>query len=92
MTVSLLPKSITTAIGKPLSEGTGGITAVTTAAVVLTGILGNMLGPILCSIFRITDPVAKGVSFSTASHVIGTKAAAEISALTVADSVFSWLL
>lgn len=89
LTVSLLPKSITTAIGMPLSEEAGGIPAVTTAAIILTGILGNMLGPILCSVFRITDPVAKGVSFGTASHAIGTAKAAEISALTGAVSSFS---
>lgn len=81
LTVSLLPKSITTAIGMSLSEEAGGIAALTTAAIVLTGILGNMFGPTLCKLFRIHDPIAQGVSFGTASHAIGTSKAAEMSGL-----------
>ncbi len=86
---SLLPKSVTTAIGVPLSELYGGIGALTTAAIIITGILGNMFGATLCRLFRITDPVAQGVAFGTASHVIGTSKAGQISPLTGAASSLS---
>ena len=89
LTLSLLPKIITTAIGVPVSQEIGGIAAITSAVIALTGILTNMLGPYLCRLFRITDPVAQGVSFGTAGHVIGTAKASEISQICGAVSSFS---
>lgn len=89
LTVSMLPKSITTAIGMALSEEAGGIAALSTAAIVITGVLGNMFGPWLCARMKITDPIAQGVAFGTASHAIGTSRAAQISALTGAVSSLS---
>ena len=89
MTLSLLPKSITTAIGVPVSEEIGGIAAITSAVIALTGILANMAGPGLCKLFRIQDPIAQGVSFGTAGHVIGTAKAAELSQMAGAVSSFS---
>ena len=89
MTLSLLPKSITTAIGVPVSQEIGGIAAITSAVIALTGILTNMLGPSLCKWFRISDPIAQGASFGTAGHVIGTSKAAELSRMAGAVSSFS---
>ena len=89
MTVSLLPKSITTAIGLSLAEQSGGISALTTFAIVITGILGNLSGSALCKLLRITDPVAQGVGFGTASHVIGTSRAMEVDPLAGAVSSLS---
>ena len=89
LTVSLLPKSVTTAIGVPLSELYGGMGGVTTAAIIVTGIFANMMGLTLCRLFRITDPVAQGVAFGTAGHVIGTAKANEVSPLTGAVSSLS---
>lgn len=89
MTLSLLPKSITTAIGLALTEQNGGISALTTFAIVITGILGNLSGSALCKLLKITDPVAQGVSFGTASHVIGTSRAIEVDPLTGAVSSLS---
>ena len=90
--ISLLPKSVTTAIGAALSEEAGGIPAVTTAAIISTGILGNMIGPVLCRLFRFRHPVAQGVAFGTASHVIGTARAQETAPLTGAVSTLSLTL
>ena len=87
--VTLLPKSITTAIGVALSEMMGGMTGVTTAAIVFTGIFASIMGPAFCRIFRLTDPVAQGVAFGTAGHVIGTSKANELSPLTGAVSSLS---
>ena len=89
LTISLLPKSITTAIGVVLSEMYGGMTGVTTAAIVFTGIFANIMGSAFCRWFRITDPIAQGVAFGTAGHVIGTSRANEISPLTGAVSSLS---
>lgn len=84
-----MPKSVTTAIGVPLSELFGGMGGVTTAAIIVTGIFANMMGPAMCRLFRITDPVAQGVAFGTSGHVIGTAKANEISPLTGAVSSLS---
>lgn len=89
LTYSLLPKSITTAMGTALSEQTGGDPAITTAAIAITGILGCVLCTPLCKLFRITHPVAQGVALGTAAHVLGTTKARELSDLTGAVSSLS---
>ena len=76
--VTLLPKSITTAIGMGVSEELGGIVTITVAVIIITGILGNMIGETVCKIFHIEEPVAKGLALGTASHAIGTAKAMEI--------------
>ena len=78
---SLLPKSITTAMGIALSEQYGGIAAVTSAAIIATGIGGSICGTGLCKLFRIRGEAAQGVAFGTAAHVIGTSKASELSEL-----------
>lgn len=89
LTASLLPKSITTAIGVTLSEMAGGMPGVTTAVIIFTGVFANILGPAFCKLFRLTDPVAQGVAFGTAGHVIGTAKASELSPLIGAVSSLS---
>ena len=89
LTVSLLPKSVTTAIGVPLSQIAGGMASITTAAIILTGITASILGPWLCKFFRLTDDISRGVAFGTAGHVIGTAKAGEFSQLTGAVSSLS---
>lgn len=89
LTISLLPKSVTTAIGLALTESADGIPALTSAAIIITGILGNLTGTFLCKLLHITDPVAQGVGFGTASHVIGTSRAGEVDPLAGAVSSLS---
>ena len=88
-TISLLPKSITTAMGMVLSENAGGMGSLTAAAIIVTGNLGSLIGSALCKLFRITDPVAQGVAFGTAAHVVGTSRATELGALQGAVSSLS---
>jgi len=76
--ISLLPKSVTTPIGIEISNTLGGITGVTVLAVVITGITGAIIAPIVCKVFRITDPVARGIGIGTASHAVGTSKALEM--------------
>lgn len=89
LVISLMPKSVTTAIGVALSQLQGGLEGVTTAAIVITGIFANMMGSFLCKLFRVTDPVAQGVALGTSGHVIGTARANEMDPLTGAVSSLS---
>ena len=76
--VTLLPKSITTAIGMGVSEELGGYVTITVAVIIITGVLGNMLGEGICRLCRITEPISKGLAFGAASHAIGTAKAIEL--------------
>lgn len=76
--VTLLPKSITTAIGMGVSEELGGIVTITVAVIVITGVLGNIIAEYVCDIFRIKEPIAKGVAIGSAAHAVGTAKAIEI--------------
>ncbi len=76
--VTFLPKSITTAIGMSVSEEMGGVVSITVAAIIVTGIFGNVAGETVFKIFRITEPVAKGLALGTSAHAIGTSKAMEL--------------
>ena len=78
MTASLLPKSVTTPIATAVSEGHGGIVPITVAAVIVTGILGNLAAPFLVKLFRIRDPLAVGLGIGACSHAVGTAKALEM--------------
>ena len=87
--VSLLPKSVTTAIGVDVAAELGGIPALTTAVIVLTGIAGNLMAVSLCRLLRITNPIAKGIAIGTSSHAIGTTKALEMGPIEGAMSSLS---
>ena len=87
--VTLLPKSITTAIALGVSEELGGMVAITSACVVITGILGNAVAESVLKLTRIEEPVAKGLACGTAAHAIGTAKAMELGELEGAMSSLS---
>ena len=87
--VTLLPKSITTAIGMGLSEELGGIVTITVAVIVVTGVIGNMFAEQICKLFHITDPVAKGIAIGSSSHAMGTSKAMEMGEIEGAMSSLS---
>lgn len=87
--VTLLPKSITTAIGMGLSEELGGIVTITVAVIVVTGVIGNMFAEQICKIFHIVDPVAKGIAIGSSSHAMGTSKAMEMGEIEGAMSSLS---
>lgn len=87
--VTLLPKSITTAIGMGLSEELGGIVTITVAVIVVTGVIGNMFAEQICKLFHITDPVAKGIAIGSSSHAMGTAKAMEMGEIEGAMSSLS---
>ena len=87
--VSLLPKSVTTAIGVDIAAEFGGMIALTTAVIVLTGMIGNLLAVSLCRFLHITNPIAKGIAIGASSHAIGTSKALEIGEIEGAMSSLS---
>ena len=76
--VTLLPKSITTAIGMGVSEELGGYVTITVAVIIITGVLGNILGEFICKVFKINEPISKGLATGASSHAIGTAKAMEM--------------
>ena len=78
MTMSLLPKSVTMPIATVVSQGHGGTMAITVAAVVVTGMLGNLCAPLLVKLFRVKDPMAVGLGIGACSHAMGTAKALEL--------------
>lgn len=90
--MSLLPKSVTSAIGVPLTQMGGGLSPIATTAIILTGILGSLLGPVFCKLFRLKKETAIGVAFGTSAHVIGTTKANELSPLAGAVSSLSLVI
>ena len=76
--VTLLPKSITTAIGMGVSEELGGIVTITVAVIIITGVLGNMIAETVIKLAHIEEPIAKGLALGTSAHAIGTAKAMEL--------------
>ena len=76
--VTLLPKSITAAIGMVVSEELGGYATITVAIIAVTGILGNMVAESVCKFIRIKSPIARGLAIGTSSHAAGTSKAMEM--------------
>ena len=87
--VTLLPKSITTAIGMGVSEEMGGMVTITVAVIIITGVLGNMIAESICKIFRIEEPIAKGIAIGSSAHAIGTAKAMEMGEIEGAMSSLS---
>lgn len=76
--ISLLPKSITTAIGIALSEQYKGITGITIGGICIAGITGNSFCELVLKVFRIKEPIAKGIAIGTSSHALGTSKAIQL--------------
>ena len=92
MFATLLPKSITTAIGMDVSVELGGYASLTVAAIIMTGVLGNICAEGACRLFRITSPIAQGVAIGTASHAVGTSKALEMGEIQGAMSSLSLIV
>lgn len=87
--VTLLPKSITTAIGMGVSGEAGGIVTLTVMSIVLTGVLGNMAGETVLKLAKVSHPVAKGLALGTSAHAVGTAKALEMGEIEGAMSSLS---
>ena len=69
-----------------ISEQLGGLPSLTAVLVILTGITGAMLGPVILKLLKVRDRSALGMALGTASHGIGTARALQESELTGAFS------
>lgn len=76
--MSIVPKSLTTAIGSALSGEYGGIVPITIVCMVITGIGGAVIAPTVMKILKVKDPVAQGIGIGTASHAVGTSKAIQM--------------
>lgn len=76
--VTLLPKSITTAIGMGVSEKMGGIVSLTVVAIAVTGITGNVMAQLVLKVTKVRDPIAQGLAIGTSAHALGTTKAMEM--------------
>lgn len=84
--ISLAPKSVTAPVAMGISEQLGGLPSLTAALVIMTGILGAMIGPIVLNLIGVRDWAARGLALGTASHGIGTARALQVNELAGAFS------
>lgn len=87
--VTLLPKSITTAIGMGVSDEAGGIVTITVVCIIVTGILGNIMGETVFKLIRLENPIARGLALGTSAHAVGTAKALELGEIEGAMSSLS---
>lgn len=92
LATSLVPRSVTTPIAMSISQRIGGVPSITAVFVILTGVLGTMMGPSVLRLFRIDNEIARGVSLGTAAHGTGTSMAFGLSSLTGTISSIAMIL
>lgn len=78
VTISMLPKSVTSAIGLAISEMIGGVSEITLVLISIQGVTGYVVAEIIFKILKIDNPVIKGIALGTNSHVSGTAKAMEL--------------
>lgn len=84
--LALAPKSVTAPVAMGITEQLGGLPSLTAVLVILTGILGAVIGPMVLNLLRIRDWRARGLALGTASHGIGTARALQVNELAGAFS------
>ena len=84
--LSVMSKSVTTAIALGVTGEIGGIQGITVIGVMIAGISGAVVGPSLLKVFHITEPVAQGLALGSASHAVGTSKAIELGEIQAAMS------
>ena len=89
ISIPMLTKSVTTAIGLALTEQNGGLVAMAPVGTFLTGMTGCLIGLMLCKLLKIEDPEPQGAAFGTAAHVIGTSKVSEVGQLQAAVGTLS---
>ena len=87
--VTFLPKSITTAIGMGVTEELGGYVSLAVVVIVITGVIGNVIAEWVLKLFKIEEPIAKGIAIGSSSHAVGTAKAMEIGQIEGAMSSLS---
>ncbi len=83
---SIMSKSVTTAIALGVTNEIEGIQSITVIGVMIAGISGAVVGPVILKLFHITEPVAQGLAIGSASHAVGTSKAIELGEIQAAMS------
>lgn len=84
--LSVMSKSVTTAIALGVTGEIGGIQGITVIGVMIAGISGAVVGPSILKLFHITEPIAQGLALGSASHAVGTSKAIELGEIQAAMS------
>jgi predicted murein hydrolase (TIGR00659 family) len=92
MVDSLIPRSVTTPMAMDISQNIGGIPAITAVFVILTGIIGSLIGPFIIKTLKINSCIARGVLLGTSSHASGTTKAFEFGSISGTISSVSMIL
>ncbi|MBP2642770.1 MAG: CidB/LrgB family autolysis modulator [Firmicutes bacterium] len=90
--ISLVPRSVTTPIAMDISKTIGGVPSITAVFVIITGLLGSLIGPLLIRFLKIESEIARGVLLGTGAHAMGTSKAFEFTAATGTISSLSMIL
>lgn len=77
LSLSILPKSVTTPVAIAITDGIGGNASMAVVAVMIAGIFGSILAPILFKLAKVHSPVGRGIALGSASHALGTAKAVE---------------
>ena len=78
ISASMLPQAATTAIALPVSDGIGGVKELTSLAVILNAVVISALGGKIVKMFKISNPIARGLALGTSGHTLGVAAAKEL--------------
>ncbi|BAU26326.1 putative murein hydrolase (TIGR00659 family) [Aneurinibacillus soli] len=89
---SLIPRSVTTPIAMGVSTSIGGVPTITAVFVIMTGLLGAVIGPVLIRLLRIENAIAQGALLGTAAHGAGTSKAFEFSSIAGTISSLSMII
>ncbi|WP_026391941.1 LrgB family protein [Haploplasma modicum] len=92
MVATFIPKSLTTAIAIDVSKSLGGIENLTVAVVIVTGILGAAIAPIMAKLLKIENNIAIGLALGTSAHALGTAKAMDFGEDAVSMSSLSLIL
>ncbi|OUM23593.1 hypothetical protein B8W70_25430 [Pseudomonas sp. 1239] len=78
VSLSLLPRSITTPFAMPLAHDLGGVPELTAVFVMFTGVLGALMGGVLLKYLPLRTPLARGALFGVGAHGAGVSRAHEV--------------
>lgn len=79
MLMSMAPKSVTSPIAMLVADQIGGIAALAAVFVLITGVLGAILGPPLLSLLGVRNHAAQGLALGLTAHAVGTAQALQVS-------------
>ena len=90
--LALAPKSVTTPVAISIAETLGGPMSLAAIFVVIAGISGVLMSPVIFKVFKLDSPIGKGIGIGSAAHAMGTAAALDRSELEASMSTIAMVL